>query len=505
MLLLLIIVIVAVADLVGVFIIASASVDGVSQPYSSIAYFIGGGHYEEGLGERVGATNSSEGVEISGGSYEESLYQLTSTIFSSAEFYPHILLQGEQIAFLPTQLGEPAPISYNGPALGGNFSHECVPAVLSGTILFSPLEDFIILVDGTIAAQLSQGLRSEQVFCNISTFNLIISTEDELQLVASCLFFNPVYHWDGLWHFVVLKFSETFSNASYTATVSEQSNGSFPRVRKEPGLNWALYVCEIALPYLVGDVIASSISPVETLLYSSSDSLYPNMPIHETTMTFSPWSKNTELERLNFSHNRPDDASSRVIQAFADPGVLFCRWCIGGVPLADTLVSSLVGDSGPEDLSNALSVALLYSMASMYRRQAPHFVAGYPCQYSLKISATMVTRPAFLYTACAYTLCIAIVALVLRLVVLRKLGVQRTGFVLSTCAAVQDSPLQAVISRGDMRSRDELLVEIDEIEGPIKLGAVASGHQAQPDVVTMPYTGEKSSDQTKVTHGKSLA
>lgn len=455
LLLLAIITTAALADLVGVLIIASASVTEISQSYSSLSYFIG----------------DSQGRNNWGSIHP---------IFSSTEFYPHILLQGEQIAFLPIRFEESVPFSYSGPALGGNFSHKCVPADLTGTIIIGAWTPYI-LINGTVTAQVMGGLRSEQVNCNVSTSDTNIQSRGD-PLVVACLFFNPLFHWDGLWSFLALQVSELFYVYAETHTVaaSGQSNGTLDGVGDESQINWALHVCEIALPYLVGDVVASSISPAETLLYSDSGNLYPKMPIHETVMTFSAWDQNMEFERLGFTHEQPDDASRKVALDFSEfGGVLFSRAYISGPTAADVLISGLVGSSDAKNLSKALSTALLYSMASFYRRQIPYFSAGYPCQYSLPLPATAVMRPAFLYAACTYTFCLAIVALILRWVVLHKLGINRTGFVLATCAVIQASPLQALISDGDKKSREELLGDIDKIRGPITLGTAVGGGQAQ--------------------------
>lgn len=93
---------------------------------------------------------------------------------------------------------------------------------------------------------------------------------------------------------------------------------------------------------------------------------------------------------------------------------------------------------------------------------------------------SLIVKPKWLWLAIAYTWALIFFSFVLRMMVLKIVGVERSGSVLATAAMVyRGGPLQPLIERGYMHSKDDFDLDIDDEKDvwkkEIKLGLLADG------------------------------
>lgn len=469
LILLLVIIISAGADLIGIFLVASTGIEEVNQSYSTSVYF---------LGIKKDKTEPDPYLEE------------PTQIFSSIEVYPHILKQEdwEYMAILPIQAGQQVPSSYSGPALVGSFDHICRPADFSGTISLDDLTG--ISIRGNITSSEEEGLTPRRVNCTASPsfwsyidksydmeHDVLFYTKNNPSFTFVCLL-DGGSRWDLRHRFMVLRVKNIDYFNNLNSTINGRPSGRL--AADDPGLggaDWSLQTCVISLPRQVGEVSATGISKKPIFEYKSSG-VYPRIPIYRSNrIQITSWDKNEMFRRLGAIDNDAWVSSFVAVQPFTqhNGGLLFCVQC-SSYRSAAALMSHWFESMDDENMSTALGGALLHSMASYYRVQLAYAKTAYRCQYSLPIAATVINRPALLYAACGYTLLLAHLALLIRLRVLRAVGINRTGSVLSTCAMVQNSLLKSLVDDGSSKSENKFMKAAEAIKDKIRLGTVCYVH-----------------------------
>jgi hypothetical protein len=418
------------------------------------------------------------------------------SLFSSANYYPHILqFNDDNLAFLPVQAGEALPSSYSGVAYFGSMASDCAPAKLNGSVFVANnveggeassidntfgMEGFLeVPFDNFPGSPLNISFTKQgMTFGRMSTSNpdsiLGAWTVPQANANSSIQYFGTL---------LVSNLTESFVRTDTSSHPVSHGNLLINDGQSEregmPGGTFTIQVCRLNLPSSFGTISAPKIQQSAIRAPSSCNlapsSLCPNISIYPAGpgASVQPWSNTQILSHLNASFldfSTVDDA----INPFSD-GVIFCRSC-NATGVAARVLSTFVSSSasGP-NFPSAFKTAILHAIASTYRNELPTLNGGGSASFTLLEPATLVIDPPWIYASVAFVVVLGLVTLAMKSYTLSFVGAERSGSVLSAASLiVTPSPLAAVVRGGSYKNRGELENDVnrelpDEIMG---LGAV---------------------------------
>ncbi|KAH8660526.1 hypothetical protein BX600DRAFT_499674 [Xylariales sp. PMI_506] len=425
----------------------------------------------------------------------------SQALFSSANYYPHIVQSNDTLAFLPVQAGDAIPSAYSGVGFFGSLKVDCKPAKISGSVFVSTY---------SAASEGSTDLNHfgmegafETPFDNMGSMENVTYTKSGLMLTQQDFSSSPPII--GAWSIpqpnspqdlqylavlTVMNLNESF----VTASPKNQSQGalnindySSPNYGKAGGY-YTSNICRVELPSSFGMMAVMDIenNALPAPSCSLDVGLCPNVTIYAASPSarFTNWTDTQLLSYLNASYV-DSDTTSHAMAPFAD-GVIFCQSC-NATGLAARVLSSYVASSATaesdssEPLAANLQTAILHAVAFTYRNELPTLNGKGIAHYALFKAATLITAPAWIYASVAYVWVLGIVAFLLHWYTLRLVAVNRSGSSLAVASLIMSddtSPLARLVrsTESSWLNTEQVRSRIDKMkQNRMRLGIVSDG------------------------------
>jgi hypothetical protein len=401
------------------------------------------------------------------------------SLFSSANYYPHILQLKDMVAFLPIQAGQEVPSSYTGNAYFGPLDFQCAPAKLAGTISFvdygspDPTANGIVMYGDLEMPFDDMKLLKNVSFPTkngISTSQFDFSNPEPIAVVWSIPYPNASPNLQYFATLLITNLNESFVTA-YTQSAAASSgsllvNDGQSSRNGAPGGTFTVQVCRASLPSSFGIISAPHIQ--QTPLTSNvsctiASSLCPNITIFDAGPGASARAWNDTQIATNLNASYSDSKTLLSATAPFTAGVLFCHNCNGTGVAARVLSSFIASSASTPSFADALKSALLHAIAATYRIELPTLNGAGSASFTLQEPATLVTNPVWIYASVAYVWVLAVVALSMRRYTLSVVSVERFGSSLSVAALVSEpSPFAKVVWDGSAKPAETLKEEVDD-------------------------------------------
>lgn len=137
----------------------------------------------------------------------------------------------------------------------------------------------------------------------------------------------------------------------------------------------------------------------------------------------------------------------------------------------------MVAANDDGSFSAAFGASILHAVAATYRSDLEFNRGVGPGEWTVARATSMITAPVWVWLAVVWTWVLALVAFVLRGGMLARIGLNRTGSVISGAAVVVNGPLAKVVESAGAMERDRV-VEAVEGEGYLRLGENEAGDVA---------------------------
>jgi hypothetical protein len=413
------------------------------------------------------------------------------SLFSSANYYPHILQLEDMVAFLPVQAGQDVPSSYVGNAYFGQLGSQCAPAKLAGSISFFDYGD----PNDANTSGIAMSGDLEIPFDNMSLLgNISFSTNG---VVASQFDFSNPEPITAVWSIpypnaspnlqyfatlLITSLNESFVDAdTYSAAASSGSllinDGSSSKMG-QPGGAYAIQVCRASLPSSFGTISAPHIRQIPlapNVTCTLASYLCPNITIFDAGpgASINAWTDKQIATNLNSTYSNSQTLAS-AMAPFVD-GVLFCHDCNGPGVAARVLSTFVASTASTPSFAGALQYALLHAIAATYRIELPTLNGAGSASFTLREPATLVTNPVWIYASVAYVCVLALVAVSMRRYTLSVVRVERFDSSLSVATLLAEpSPFANVVRNGSGKPAETLKEEVESEISPedVYLGKV---------------------------------
>jgi hypothetical protein len=356
-------------------------------------------------------------------------------LFSSADYYLHIIEANDSIAFLPVQAGKSLPSAYAGNAYFGNMAADCKFSGLDGPIRLSMSDDGGFGMWGSLEIPFSDLASPQDVGLFITNTSFTrASTTDAGPYVG--VFALPRANGSAADsptnHFAVLHLDDIDETHTHASTNGSQSSGvllindgSSDRIG-QPGGFFNISVCRLTLPISYGTITAPSIIPTPLPPLANctlSTPLCPNISMYAAGPNYrtDAWPPSKLLAHLNATYTD----SQTVQQALAPfpTGVMFCKDCSTTNVAARVLSTFVASAAGTAAFPAAFQTAILHALAAAYRNELPTLNGHGNATYRLLELATLIVNLAWLYVSVAYTFALITAAVSMRVYILLVLHV----------------------------------------------------------------------------------